>query len=150
MKITKGFGNRVLMARNDMGATQVSMALRAFAGHASAKNIGRIEKEEVTPRMSTLGKIAVVADIDVNWLATGKTTMKPNCVVKTAGIGKRITQFRKDRGLTLRALAERAGLGESSKNVSRLESGEVRPRAATLGRVASALGVSVERLAYGA
>jgi transcriptional regulator with XRE-family HTH domain len=150
MKITKGFGKRVRMARNDMSATQVAFARMALSCGASAKNIGRIEKEEVTPREVTLQKIADVTGVDITWLATGKTLLKQNCVVRTAGIGSRITQVRKTRSLTLRALSEQAGLGQSSKNVSRLESGEVRPRAVTLGRVASALGVSMERLAYGA
>jgi transcriptional regulator with XRE-family HTH domain len=149
MQIIKGFGKRVQMARKDMSATQVAFARMALSCGASAKNIGRIEKEEVTPREVTLQKIADVTGVDINWLATGKTQLKQNCVVKTAGIGSRIAQMRQARGMTLRTLAEKSGLGQSSKNVSRLESGEVRPRAVTLGRVASALGVSMERLAYG-
>jgi transcriptional regulator with XRE-family HTH domain len=150
MQLSKGFGKRVQMARKDQNATQVAFARMALSGGASAKNIGRIEKEEVTPREETLKKIAKAAGVDINWLATGKTQLKGNCLVKTAGIGTRITQMRKARGLSLLALAEKSGLGQSSRNVSRLESGEVRPRLATLGRVASALGVPVEQLAYGA
>lgn len=148
--LTKGYGKRVNLARTDLKSTQVGLAQRALSSRASAKNIGRIEQEQVSPRTLTLQKIATATGVDLDWLTTGKTELRQNCVVRTAGIGQRIAYFRKDRGLTLRALAEQAGLGESSRNVSRLESGEVRPRAGTLGRVAQALGVSVERLAYGA
>jgi transcriptional regulator with XRE-family HTH domain len=146
----KGFGKRVNLARKDLKSTQVALAQRALSPRASAKNIGRIEQEEVSPRSSTLQKIATATGVDVAWLATGKTPLRQNCVVRTAGIGPRISHFRIDRGLTMRALAEQAGLGESSRNVGRLESGEVRPRAGTLARLAKTLGVSVERLAYGA
>lgn len=150
MDITQGYGKRVQMARADIRATQVGLARAALSTGASAKNIGRIEKEEVTPRASTLKKIADATGVDLTWLATGRTQYRQNCVVRTPGIGPRIAQFRADRGLTLRALAEQSGLGQSSKNISRLESGEMRPRAETLGRISVALGVSRDRLAYGA
>lgn len=149
MKITQGYGKRVKMARADISATQVGLAKAALSDGASAKNIGRIEKEEVTPRASTLEKIAAATGVDLNWLVTGRTQYRQNCVVRTPGIGARIAKVRIAQGMTLRALAEKSGLGQSSRNVSRLETGEMRPRAETLGRISVALGVPRDHLAYG-
>lgn len=150
MKITTGYGNRFKMARLDMALTQVLLARTALSKGASSKNIGRIEREEVLPRPLTLKKIAEVTGVDAEWLATGRVTMVENRVVRAAGIGSRMMALRQGHGMTMRRLAEESGLGASSKNVSRIERCEVRPRARTLRRVAAVLDVSVEKLAFGA
>lgn len=150
MKITQGFGKRVQMVRSDLGASQHAFATKALSKGASAKNIGRIEQEQVTPRIDTLEKIAAAGNVDMQWLVTGKTVIKPTRVVKAAGIGSRVAALRTKRGLTMKELAQKARLGDSSKNVGRIETGEVRPRGETLTRLAGVLGVPVEQLAYGA
>jgi len=150
MDITPGYGKRVKLARTERAFTQVGLARTALSGGASAKNIGRIENEQVKPRASTLTKIADATGVDVDWLLTGRTLMRENCVVRTAGIGRRINAYRGERGYSLRFVAEKSELGASAKNVSRLETGEHRPRTGTLERIASVLDVPVERLAFGA
>lgn len=150
MEITTGYGRRVKMARQDMEITQVLLARTALSKGASSKNIGRIEREEVLPRPQTLQKIAHATGVDAEWLATGRLVMEDNRVVRAAGIGARMMAHRQNCGLTMRRLAEESGLGASSKNVSRIERCEVRPRARTLRRVAAVLEVSVEQLAFGA
>lgn len=150
MKITQGYGQRVRATRLSTGTSMLAFAKRSLSKGASAKNIGRIEKEQVIPRMDTLERISSVADVDLNWLATGKTAILDTHVVKAPGIGQRVEMLRQARGLSMRALARSAKLGTSAKNVGRIEIGEVRPRGATVGRLANALGVSAEHLAFGA
>lgn len=150
MEINTGYGQRVKMARKDMDITQVHLARTALSKGASSKNIGRIEREEVLPRPLTLKKIANATGVDAEWLATGRIAMEDNRVVRAGGIGARMMAYRQNSGMTMRRLAEESGLGASSKNVSRIERCEVRPRARTLRRVAAVLEVSVEQLAFGA
>lgn len=149
MSISKGYGSRVQQTRLAMGVSMRGFAVQALSKGASAKNIGRIENEQVVPRADTLERIAALGKVDLAWLSTGSTAIYPTKVVQTPGIGARVASYRKARGLTMRELARRAKLGESSKNVGRIEIGEVRPRGATLGRLAAALDVSVEQLAFG-
>ena len=59
-------------------------------------------------------------------------------------IGQRIRGVRKRKGLTITALAERAGM--KRPNLSRLERGKHRPSLDTLERIAEALGVPVAEL----
>ena len=59
-------------------------------------------------------------------------------------IGHRMQALRKERGLTMRELAERTGLSQGQ--VSRLENGRQGFRSATLMRLAEALGVRPYRL----
>lgn len=55
-------------------------------------------------------------------------------------IGKKIAQLRKEKGLSQKALAEKAGLGIAS--IQRIEYGSFRPKSATIRKIASALGVA--------
>ena len=149
MDIQSGFGKRVALVRRDAKLTMTAFAQKALSENASAKNIGRIENEEVTPRATTLKKIATFGGVDVEWLAKGECALKPGDIVRTAGVGERIAAARRSRGMTRLALAQAAKMGASSKNVSRLESGEHRPRSKTLARIAQSLKVPVAYLAFG-
>lgn len=150
MDIKTGFGKRVALVRRESQLTMTNFAKQALSPNASAKNIGRIEQEEVTPRARTLEKIAAFGGVSLEWLSKGKCLLKPYDIVRTAGVGERIALARQARGMTRLALAQAAALGASSKNISRLESGEHRPRYETLGRIAKSLKVSKRYLAYGA
>lgn len=149
MNITKGFGQRVKSVRTSSKMTQTAFARVALSSGASAKNIGRIESEEVTPRFTTMEKIAAAGNVDLQWLCSGVCPLKPTHVLRTPGIGARIQQSRVARGMTRIELAKAAKLGASPKNVSRLELGEHSPRGNTLSRIAEALKVPVAYLAYG-
>jgi len=59
-------------------------------------------------------------------------------------LGERIRQFRAERGLQQRQLAEKADLTPSM--VSQIESGRLTPSLHTLGKIAPALGVSIASL----
>jgi transcriptional regulator with XRE-family HTH domain len=149
MKAENGFGKRVTLVRREAQLSMSAFAKKALSPNASAKNIGRIENEEVTPRTKTLAKIADVGGVDMKWLATGQCDLKPGTIVRTAGVGERIAQARRAKGMSCLALAQASGLGASPKNISRLEKGEHRPRSATLERIAASLKVPVAYLAYG-
>lgn len=150
MKIINGYGKRVAMVRVAKGMSKVGFAKQALSPNASAQNIGRIEDEAVTPRLDTLRKIASFGGVDLTWLAEGKVPVKPTDVVRLPGVGQRIAAARQSRNLTCLALAKASQLGSSSKNVSRLETGECYPRRSTLMRIAKSLKVSYKSLAFGA
>jgi transcriptional regulator with XRE-family HTH domain len=59
-------------------------------------------------------------------------------------IADAVRHWRTIRGVSLRALAERSGVGYV--NIARLELGQTDPRLSTLERLAEALGVSVPEL----
>lgn len=145
-QVQKGFGRRVRYVREAMGLPQSRFAQSVLSPGASAVNIGRIEREEVLPRASTIQKIAG-AGAELKWLTGGLQAYKANEVVHAAGFGERLRKLRETRGYTSRTLASLSELGASSKNVSRLESGEVSPRRRTVERLARALQVSPEALA---
>jgi transcriptional regulator with XRE-family HTH domain len=59
-------------------------------------------------------------------------------------MAKRLRQFRNERGLSQRSLAEKAGI--SREYLARLETGRQDPTLSTLEKLAKALGVKVGRL----
>jgi transcriptional regulator with XRE-family HTH domain len=65
----------------------------------------------------------------------------------TAHLAARLRSLRADRGLTLEALAERAGVSRSM--ISLVERGESSPTAAVLARLAAGLGVTLASLFAG-
>ena len=105
MKAQNGFGKRVALVRRDAKLSMTAFAQKALSPNASAKNIGRIESEEVTPRANTLVKIAEAGGVSLEWLATGQCTLKPSTIVRTAGVGERITKARLAKGMTCLGLA---------------------------------------------
>lgn len=149
MKMKTGFGKRVAQVRRDHKLSKVAFAKAVLSPGASAKNIGRIEAEEVTPRVTTLEKIARFGGVSMEWLQEGACVLKEMDIVRTGGVGERIAQARRSRGMTCLQLSLAAEMGASSKNVSRLESGEHRPRMQTLNRLAKVLKMPVGYLAYG-
>lgn len=59
-------------------------------------------------------------------------------------MGLRLRQIREKKGLSLRALAEKAGVDWSA--INRIELGKTTPKFATLEKLAQGLGVSVRDL----
>jgi len=68
--------------------------------------------------------------------------------MRLTGIGDQVRAWRTKRGLSQRALAERAGVGYVL--VARLELGQTDPRLSTLRRLAEALNITVGELVEGA
>lgn len=67
--------------------------------------------------------------------------------VVQAAFGRRLADLRRQRGLTQAALAERAGI--ATNTVGSYERGAKTPRPVTLERLATALDVAPDRLAFG-
>ena len=61
-----------------------------------------------------------------------------------AGVGRRLAECRRERGLQQKALAERSNVAPSA--ISRFENGAARPSLESICRLAHALGVSVDFL----
>lgn len=149
LKIKPGFGARVAMVRKDSGMSKLAFARLALSDGASSKNMGRIEAEEVTPRPMTLAKIAVFGGVSMEWLTQGQMALLPNDICRTGGVGQRIREVREAAGMTRCELSRISGLGNTTKNIDRLEVREHTPRARTLVKIARALNVSPTYLAYG-
>lgn len=142
-EIRSGFGARIRSLRQAAGLSQLAFAQVVFGGTPSARNIGRLEREEVTPRRTTLERIANACNVDARWLAQGNIVVADSGqVIRLPQLGERIRTIRAKRGMTRLALARKSGLGESSRNVGRIESSEVYPRLATVRRLADALNVA--------
>jgi transcriptional regulator with XRE-family HTH domain len=144
--VRPGFGARIRAMRQAAGLSQSAFARLVFSGSPSARNIGRLETEEVTPRLATLARIARVCNADLRWLAEGRVHAGAGSVLRVPLVGPRIARLRERRGVSRLALARASGLGASSRNVGRIESGEVYPRLATVERLARALGVTSHAL----
>lgn len=144
--VRPGFGARIRSMRQAAGLSQLDFARLVFEGSPSSRNIGRLESEEVTPRVDTLVRIALACRADVHWLAEGRVSTAPMEPVRVPLVGVRVAQLRERRGISRLALARAAGLGASSRNVGRIETGEVYPRRGTVERLARALGVSSRAL----
>lgn len=149
LTIEKGFGHRVSAIRLASGLGKEAFARDVLSEGASAKNISRIEAEEVTPREATLRKISAYGNVNMEWLTTGRCVLKPTDVVTTIGLGARIAKAREAAGMNCRELAKASSLGASSKNVSRYEKGEHRPTYRTVEKLAAALKVNPAHLAFG-
>jgi transcriptional regulator with XRE-family HTH domain len=72
------------------------------------------------------------------------TTPKPDPIDIERRIASRLGQLRTERGWSLDALAERAGISRAT--LSRLERGELSPTAAMLGRLCTTFGWTLSRL----
>ncbi len=64
--------------------------------------------------------------------------------VSSEELGGRVLDFRRERGLTLEALAERSGVSRAM--ISKVERGEKNPTLVVAAKVAEGLGVSLSRL----
>ncbi len=62
----------------------------------------------------------------------------------TMDIGARLFEIREKRGLTQTELARRSGVSQTT--IVHVETGQVRPRMATLRRLAKGFGITVEEL----
>lgn len=146
----KGYGQRISAIRTASGLGKEAFARVVLSSGASAKNISRIENEEVLPRNATLQKLASFGGVDTTWLTEGRCVLKPSDIVQAEGVGERIAAARKAAGVSALTLAKAAGLGNTSQNVLRLENGAHRPKLGTVAKIARALHVPVTQLAFGA
>ena len=147
-KAAQTVGARVRQIREETGLNLSNFAKQYLSGSASARNVSRIESGEVAPTEKTLERIAH-GKYDMSWLRTGELTLSPGASVRVPGLAARLTEVRTARKLNKLQLSRQAGLGETSKNVGRIENREVAPRYSTILRLASALGVEAAYLIHG-
>ena len=147
--LSQGYGARVRAAREDMNMGMQAFARNALSTGASAVNIGRVEREQVVPRDTTLERIGRYAKVSPKWLADGKVKFSAMDPVRLPGVGARIMQARQQKHMSQLSLAKRAKLGETATNIGRLEKNIHRPRLSTVKRIAKVLGMPWRQLAYG-
>lgn len=156
---------RVFRTREKTGLSGHRLAALAELSNAHVRNI----EDGVVPAIDTVEKIAAGIGVSPGWLAFGQEGFapfmkrRPGPVVEPdepepseqrrvyrqrhAQVGERLAAARGASGLSMRALAEHAGV--SPQTWSNTESGATIPKVDSLERMAVALGVAPAWLAYG-
>ena len=128
-----------------VGVNELSRLSGVNASYISALERG----EKKNPTVTTLKKIADTLEVTVDKL------LRPELITKekltewdfkggNLMIGEKIQKLRKEKNLSLRALAEKAGISKST--LSDIENGNTNPTTNTLNKLAIALNVSLEDL----
>lgn len=123
-------GEQVRALREERGYTLQELARRA---ELSLSYLSEIERGSKRPSLKSLEKLAAALNVTKAQLIEGE----PRGTSLT--IGEKIRVLRGEKGLSLSALAERAGISVSY--LSEIERGAVYPSLATLKRLAQELGV---------
>ena len=136
--------DRLKNARLAKGWTRDELSERS---KVSARQIKRIEDDEVSSRSSTIERLAQALSLDAGVLV-GEAPMPSELrrgALGNPAIGEAIKRLRKDRGWSRNQLSEEAEV--SRAQIQRIERGEVREiRGSTLERLAKALEVDRIRL----
>lgn len=126
------------------------LAIQCALGYTATENDwGEVVKGERKLTMGQTRALARLFRVPTAWLATGAQVLKDNQVVEVPGVGSRIFEARIARGLSLVKLSRAADLGNTAKNISRLEGLEFAPKLGTVQRIAKALHMSPSWLLYG-
>jgi len=125
-------GEQVRALREERGYTLQELARRA---DLSLSYLSEIERGSKRPSLKSLEKLAAALNVTKAHLVEGEPQG-----TKSLTIGERIRVLRGEKGLSLAALAERAGISVSY--LSEIERGAVYPSLATLKRLAEGLGVA--------
>lgn len=147
--LTDGYGIRLQTARLACGYSQLELARAALSEKASARNIWRIERQEVCPTKDTLLRICAKLQISPAWLFYDiPPDASDTTILRVPGIGERIREARLRKGYSQRYLARITGLGDTAQNVGRIEKAQVYPRLGTVRRISRALRVPLPKLAF--
>lgn len=134
--LTDGYGIRLQTARLACGYSQLELARAALSEKASARNIWRIERQEVCPTKDTLLRICAKLQISPAWLFYDiPPDASDTTILRVPGISQRY-------------LARITGLGDTAQNVGRIEKAQVYPRLGTVRRISRALRVPLPKLAF--
>lgn len=128
-------GERVRSYRSERGYTLQELAERA---ELSPSYLSEIEKGRKKPSLKALEKISRALDVSSKALSQGEEEEKES------GPGARIRLFRKEKGMTLEALAAAAGISHSY--LCEVERGSVAPSVNTLQKIAAGLDVPLNNL----
>lgn len=135
-------GNRIRDLRKKTGLSQLDFGTDIGTTQAT---VAWWESGRWYPKLESIGKMAEAFGVPVSTLLLEGGT--PNGIPTEREIGKRISAWRKLRGLTLQKLADKAGVGATT--IHNLEQGLWYAKMPTYLYIAEALGVSLDALIYG-
>lgn len=139
-----GFPVRLKQARRRVSNDRVGIT-----EPASRSTIAGWEQGQRIPRLDAVEQAAYALGLSPSFLAFGveSVAVQPDCGLRCDGVAARLRATRTERGLTILALADSAGLSHNA--VRSTETGASIPSIATAEAFAIALGVSPGWLAYG-
>lgn len=136
---------RLRRARRAAGLTALVLSQAAHVGKSLVSILegggGRV------PRLDTVELLAVALSLSPSFLAFGiELPYEPATELRSKGFAARLSEARRERGLSMRAVDKRAGISPGSTRS--LEAGTM-PSLDTLELIATSLGVSPAWLAFG-
>ncbi len=136
---------RLRRARRAAGLTALVLSQAAHVGKSLVSILegggGRV------PRLDTVELLAVALSLSPSFLAFGiELPYEPATELRSKGFAARLSEARRERGLSMRAVDKRAGISPGSTRS--LEAGTM-PSLDTLELISKALGVSPAWLAFG-
>lgn len=136
---------RLKRARRAAGLTALVLSQAAGVGKSLVSILegggGRV------PRLDTVELLAVALSLSPSFLAFGiELPVEPATELRSKGFAARLSEARRERGLSMRAVDKRAGISPGSTRS--LEAGTM-PSLDTLELISKALGVSPAWLAFG-
>jgi transcriptional regulator with XRE-family HTH domain len=141
-----GFAQRLKRARRRAKLSHAALA--RLAGLGSRTTTGLLEKDEHTPRVDTVEKLAKALDVAPSLLAFGLVQPASQSeALLCAGFPHRLHAIRTAQGLTLSELGRRAG--STASQAQKMEQGRAVPTLATVEQFANALQLSPGWLAFG-
>lgn len=135
-------GNRIRDLRKKKGLSQLDFGTDIGTTQST---VAWWESGRGYPKLESIGKMAEAFGVPVSTLLLEGGTS--NGIPTEREIGKRISAWRKLRGMTLQQLADKAGIGTTT--IHNLETGLWYAKMPTYLYIAEALGVSLDALIYG-
>lgn len=149
MAVKSTYGKRLQLVRIEAGLTPLEFAKEVLSKNAKGATISRVESDLKDLSLTVSSKISEKYDVDLDWLVTGKATLKGSDIVRVPQVGERIKAYREFVGISQYELSSTSGLGMNSTNVGRLEAKKHRPRMSTIRKLAKTLHVRPTALAFG-
>lgn len=128
---------------------KAAFAKLILGSKATARELDAIEAGEKALPESCLKRVAEALQVPYQWLTTGHASFQANDIIRLPGVGRRITEARMSKGLTYIELSRRVQLGETSRNVARLEDHVHCPKLSTIERIAEACAVPSSYILFG-
>lgn len=135
-------GNRIRDLRKKTGLSQLDFGTDIGTTQST---VAWWESGRGYPKLESIGKMAEAFGVPVSTLLLEGGTS--NGIPTEREIGKRISAWRKLRGMTLQQLADKAGIGTTT--IHNLETGLWYAKMPTYLYIAEALDISLDALIYG-
>ena len=124
------------------------MTAAARSTGKSTSSVFLIERRMTLPRINTVEQYAKALGVSPSWLAYGEGPEDARLAEPTAyGLGQRLVEARKAKGLSRQALGNAAGL--TGQTVANIEVHGMMPRVDTVEMLARVLGVTAGWLGFG-